>query len=243
MNIIVIPDIHTRYEKAERICRKYKSHKIVFIGDYFDDFNDTPDDNQYTAEWLSESLKKENRVHLIGNHDECYHPNRELFCSGFSSKKKEVINKVLTTADWDKLNYYHFENNWLFSHAGINRYWFGDPLNGKIHLNIIRNTINDSIKKQSIGYTNNAIWAADKYRSGNHEWGGILWQDWKKMELIPDLKQCVGHTPIPKIQIISDNITNSHIMNVDNSAMSIYMSEIVEIEENGNVNRIDTSYV
>lgn len=243
MNIIVIPDIHTHYEKAERICRKYKTHKFVFMGDYFDNFNDTPHENEYTAEWLVESLKNPNRIHLIGNHDECYNPKLNLYCSGFSIEKKNRINKVMTVQDWDKLKYFHFENKWLFSHAGINKYWFSNPLNGNIMINNIDSIINHAINKQLMGVSNNAIWAADKFRGGIHEWGGILWQDWKKMELIPNLKQCVGHTPLPKIQKISDNIINAHIMNVDNSAMKIYMSEVVEINENGDTNIIDTSYV
>lgn len=242
MKIIVIPDIHTHYEKAERICKKYKNHKFVFIGDYFDNFNDTPEDNRFTAEWLVESLKKPNRIHLIGNHDECYHPKLNLYCSGFSIPKKEVINKVMKIEDWDNLKYFHYENKWLFSHAGINKHWFSDPIQG-VSVEKIEDIIKDACTKQLMGDTDNAIWASDKYRGGKHEWGGILWQDWRKMELIPKLKQCVGHTPLPKIQKISDNIVNAHILNVDSSAMKIYMSEVIEIDENGNTTVIDTSYV
>jgi hypothetical protein len=61
--------------------------------------------------------------------------------------------------------------------------------------------------------------------------------------MLPKLKQCVGHTPLPKIQKISDEISSSMILNVDNSAMNIYMSEVVEINENGNTNIINTAYV
>lgn len=243
MNIIVIPDIHTKYEKAERVCRKFKDHKIVFIGDYFDNFNDTPEDNVFTAEWLVESLNKPNRIHLTGNHDECYNPKRKLFCSGFTETKKEAINKVLKPEHWDKLKYYHFENNWLFSHAGINRHWFGDPMSDKVNLDSLENKISNAIQKQLIGNLDNAIWAVDMYRGGSHQFGGILWQHWRKMELIPNLKQCVGHTPLDRIQIISDNIFNSHIMNIDNSATGIYLSEVVEIDEKGSITKIDVSYV
>jgi metallophosphoesterase superfamily enzyme len=128
MNILVIPDIHTHHEKAERICQKYKDHKIVFIGDYFDQFNDSVEDNMFTAEWLKESLGKQNRIHLRGNHDEHYDPRVSSICSGYSNQKKAGINKVLSIEDWDKLKYFHFENKWLFSHAGVNQYWFGNPV-------------------------------------------------------------------------------------------------------------------
>lgn len=243
MNIIVIPDIHTHYEKAERICNKYKDHQFIFTGDYFDFWDDTPEDNQYTAEWLVESLKKPNRIHLMGNHDECYHPQRTVACSGFSNQKKDTINKVMSIDDWNKIKYFHYENKWFFSHAGVNRHWFGDPITGYISLERIQSVIESSIAKQIIGDYDNAIWASDAFRGGFHDSGGILWQDWRKMELIPNFRQCVGHTPLNNIQKISDNIINAQILNVDNSAIRVYMSEVVEIQENGETKYLNTSYV
>mgnify|MGYP006270761375 CR=1 FL=1 len=37
--LIVVGDIHTKYPKVERIISKYgKTHKFIFMGDYFDQF-------------------------------------------------------------------------------------------------------------------------------------------------------------------------------------------------------------
>ena len=242
MKILVIPDIHTHYEKAERICRKYSDHKIVFLGDYFDQFNDTPDDNLFTAEWLKESMSKPNRIHLRGHHDEQYDPRISVFCSGFSGSKKTAINSVLSVEDWDKLKYFHFENTWLFSHAGVNLHWFSNPLDDKINIDDLQSKIDNAVVLQRTGNPDNCIWASDKMRGGRHQFGSILWADWRKLDLIPNLKQCVGHTPLHRITSLTDNIINAKNINVDCSAIT-YMSEVLQVEENGNVNILITTHV
>jgi len=122
--ILVIPDLHNKIETAEKIL-KAREHSVdytVLLGDYFDDFYDTPDIAANTAAWLKDSLQNPKRIHLIGNHDINY---REPFspvqkCAGFTEAKKNRINTILTPADWAKLKWFHYEpvGNWLFSHAG-----------------------------------------------------------------------------------------------------------------------------
>jgi len=240
--ILVLPDVHTHYEKAERICRKYPDHKIVAIGDYFDDFKATPDDNGFTADWLVTSLGKDNRIHLYGNHDLCYHPQVNLFCSGYSTANKTSINNVMKIEHWDKLKFFHYENGWYFSHAGISSHWFGNPVSDKITPERIQNIVDHAFVKHKTDDPDNALWAADRFRGGRHTKGGLLWNDWRNMDLIMGMKQVVGHTPIPKIVAITDNVNNCSIINVDNSAIT-YMSEVLEIDENGNPNILDTSHV
>jgi hypothetical protein len=245
MKIIVIPDVHTHYEKAERIMQMYKkTHKFVLLGDYFDQFKDTPHDNELTAEWLKTSLKDENRVHLIGNHDFQYFPWVKICCSGFSLEKKEAINKVLSIEDFDKLKFFHFENRCWFSHAGLTRHWFVNPMEDKITKDHIERKLNEAVDKvKGEGSLDNCIWASDTFRGGKHRKGGILWNDWRNLDLITGIYQVVGHTPIFKITSITDNITNSRITNVDSSASGIYMSEVLEISETGELNIINSAYV
>lgn len=243
MKTIVIPDIHTHYEKAERIMQKYKStHKFILLGDYFDQFNDNIHDNAATAEWLKESLKDSNRIHLIGNHDMHYFPYINVFCSGYSGEKKKSINSVLTLEDWDKLKFYHHEKNFYFSHAGLSKQWFMSPMSDKFDDNHIDNVLKSALEDLKLDKISNAIWAADMFRGGKERKGGILWNDWRNMDLTYGIKQIVGHTPIERITQITDNITDSAIINVDCSAIT-YMSEVLEISEGGSLNILDTSYV
>lgn len=244
MNIIVIPDVHTNFEKVERIIKKYrKDNKFVFVGDYFDQYNDTPEENYFTAKWLKDTLDDPNRVYLFGNHDLPYIPWAKFICSGFTLKKKEVINEVLTIDDWNKLKFFHFENRMYFSHAGLTEQWFVNPINNKLTIDYIQKQINDSVEKLKMGYLVNAIWASDKFRGGNDKKGGILWNDWRNADLIENVRQVFGHTPLQRISSISDNTNKTEIINVDCSKSGTYMSEVLQISDTGQTNVLDTSYV
>lgn len=244
MKTLIISDVHTHYAKAERICQKFKdTHKFIFLGDYFDQFNDTPEINLSTAEWLKHSLEDSNRIHLRGNHDEHYDPRVNLFCSGFSIEKKNAINSLLTIEDWDKLKYFHFENDWWFSHAGLTNYWFSEPMTGDIVESYVQKVIDNAIVKQRMGKPVNAIWAADAYRGGSEAVGSLLWADWRGLLLIEGVKQVVGHTPLRNIEMIFDMKYESTNINVDNSGSGVYHSECLEINESGHPNIINTSYI
>jgi hypothetical protein len=242
--LLIIGDIHTHYSKVERIISKYqKTHKFIFMGDYFDQFGDTPEINASTAHWLKTQMQERpDWVYLVGNHDEVYKPYTSCMCSGFSTQKKTAINEVMTIENWDKLRYFHYENGWWFSHAGITKHWFAHPMKEGITLENVQRSIDNAIKMQHAGQGDNAIWASSFARGGRHVVGGIVWQDWRDLELIPSFKQVVGHSPLKKIQAISDNVINSTIINVDNSAVA-YHSEVLEIDEKGNFKTIDTSYI
>ena len=94
MKTLIVPDIHNKIIEAESIIDHERPDNIVFLGDYFDDFNDSPIIAQQVAEWLKQSLKKPNRIHLIGNHDICYMTNGDQKCSGWDGAKQMFINKV-----------------------------------------------------------------------------------------------------------------------------------------------------
>ena len=99
VKIIIVPDIHNDYHTAKKIIKKENPDKIIFLGDYFDDFDDTIQDAENTAKWLKKSLKQENRIHLIGNHDLNYMTdNTNLKCAGYridigTQKSLEKLNR------------------------------------------------------------------------------------------------------------------------------------------------------
>ncbi len=47
---IIISDIHNDYFTAEKIIKKENPDKIIFLGDYFDDFDDTVKDSENTLQ-------------------------------------------------------------------------------------------------------------------------------------------------------------------------------------------------
>lgn len=216
MTTIIIPDIHNRVDWIEDTLSLLQPYdKVIFLGDYFDDFNDTIDDVINSAKWLKESLKKPNRIHLLGTHDIWYrfYYNPYLIVSGNTTEKEIAINHILDENDWNQLTLYHFEQNFLITHAGLHTYL----INGYVARNkdvlgqyIDNNTLNlgiidiidkiiDPATKEALidaseGHKN--LWLMAGYsRGGLQPVGGLIWLDWNvEFDPIPYINQIVGHS-------------------------------------------------
>ena len=116
MRTLIIPDIHNKFELAESIIEIESPDNVVFLGDYFDSFDDCMEVARQTATWLKESLKKSNRIHLLGNHDLSYKDTR-FACSGFTEEKLMALKQV--KVDLSKLQHYYWVEEWLCTHAGL----------------------------------------------------------------------------------------------------------------------------
>ncbi len=249
MNIIVIGDIHNHWVEAEEVASLYdKTHQVIFVGDYFDDFGDTAIDAEQTARWLKESLNKPNRIHLMGNHDINYsylnyktdhhgHPQNIYNCSGYDMKKDDAISRVMTEQDWDKIKFAHYENGFWFSHAGFHPNWFEHPIKGMDNEAIL-----EKLAKATEDYLNRTwnetIGAVGRCRGGMQKNGGILWlDDHREATLISNFKQVYGHTPtMGKIGIWDDpDFKNAVNINVDCGLL-----EVLEISEDGTYDTIKT---
>jgi len=89
MRTLIIPDIHHHTQNAEHWLRSQRYDRVVFLGDYFDDFNDTARDATNTARWLRERMDATTDIFLLGNHDAAYLFTGlpELGCAGFTQQK------------------------------------------------------------------------------------------------------------------------------------------------------------
>ncbi len=183
MKILIIPDIHHKWFEAEEIIDKENPDNIVFLGDYFDDFGDTIDVTSQTAHWLKNSIKKSNRIHLLGNHDLSY-LNQDYACPGFSEGKLFAIKN--TGVDLTKLMHYCWVGDWLCTHAGLTNNFFsaynyknlfvGEFLDNMIENNTYR------------------LYNCSNYRGGIDAHSGIVWCDYDEFVDIPNIKQIFGHT-------------------------------------------------
>jgi len=202
---LIIPDIHHKWAQAEKIISAVGADEIIFLGDYFDDFNDTPEMVTDTCDWLGESVNKPNRIHLFGNHDQSYAYGKSLRCSGYEQWKQFIVDDNLPKGVWNKLVWYHWlDNRWLLTHAGLHR------LNLPVSIIDFKNDRPTYIKKISdyldehiaIGLrkaaNNETYWThnAGRARWGQERVGGITWCDYN-VEFYPiaGINQIVGHTP------------------------------------------------
>ena len=206
VNTLIIPDRHHRVDEAEKIIKAVGPDRIIFLGDYFDDFNDTADDVRHTAEWLEWSVQQPNRIHLWGNHDPQYaYTYRTFQCSGYAQWKYWVVQEVLDFKTWDKLIWYHFlDDTFLLTHGGLHQHWLPEDIQ-KLHTDrplfhkrigeFLDNAIRDGFRLAAEGVRHWSL-SAGGSRGGSQRVGGIHWCDYQReFHPIRGLNQIVGHTP------------------------------------------------
>jgi len=222
--VLVIPDIHTKFVLAERIIEKEKPTKIIFLGDYFDEIDDSFEITKQTALWLKKSLTKPNRIHLLGNHDLSY-LNSKFATSGFSEEKNIIIKNA--GVNLSKLLHYCWINDWLCTHAGLSdnfyRQYNTEKVSVKEFLEKMVNTVSLREKAYSCSF----------FRGGNDPFGGIVWGDYREFADIPNLKQIFGHSKNFRVRQKKDKLKNSEHICLDTGLQNyaIYENEVMTIHK------------
>jgi hypothetical protein len=200
---LIIPDIHLHHLNAQRVIDTVPHDIVICLGDFFHDFNDTPEMNLETARWLKQKLAEPNFVALWGNHDlVSAFPSSETSCSGWTQEKQSEIDTVMAHQDWAKFKpCYHVEQgNWLISHAGISPNVFRT-----LSLDFIQRYCAEGIEYAKQGRFHPTI-AAGWERGGSAMYGGITWQDFAILLPVAEFKQIVGHTSrwdVPQVRFLN----------------------------------------
>ena len=189
MKTVVIPDIHNKYTVAEMIIDREKPDRTIFLGDYFDDFDDTLEITHNTATWLKNSMKKPDRIHLVGNHDWSYHTPLAR-CGGFSEIKMFTIREV--GINFESLWKWYWMDDWLCTHAGLGNTFFRFVTNNYKHDIVTdKEKMHPHLKRIA---TSDLFHAVSPVRGGRDKYSGILWSDTSEFVPIPGIKQIFGHT-------------------------------------------------
>ena len=227
MTTLVIPDIHNHTEEAEIQIEKYPADRVVFLGDYFDNFGDTAAIAKRTAKWLKQSLRNPNRIHLWGNHDLWYaFPGNRQICwigSGFTPEKREAIDKTITTDDWAKLKPVVDIDGIVLSHAGIDPRIFTHPVHGLTF---------ERICKQCEKALENAKAAIPDLVFDTES--GPFWLRWWALPVLDEFSQIVGHTPSHELNVETGGKQGKNF-NICLDSFGRYLAMI----DNGNVQMID----
>lgn len=218
---LIFPDQHHKVLWIEDFLKSQTYTELVFLGDYFDAFNDTVTDAQRTAYWLKYALEDYPDAHfLLGNHDIAYRfpTNHYLWCSGNTKAKSESINKILTQEDWAKFKLCHYTQGFLCSHAGITKHLYSvAPA-----VEDIENLCQDALEKASKVICT-PILDVGRSRGGGRPFGGITWGDWREFEPIEGINQIVGHTP--NFYVRSNSIPDSQNYCIDTQAAHVGVIE------------------
>ena len=202
---LVVPDIHNNFTAAEERIAEVRERfpgrisQIVFLGDYFDDYGDTPEMTRQTAEWLQHSVEQSDRVHLVGNHDLAYlAPSPFTWCSGFEDAKFAIASPILDAMPRERFRAALEVDGWLLSHAGFHQRHAA----GRAPAELI--ALADSALRQLWEGAQPELFAAGYARGGSAPSGGITWCDWiKEFQPTSGIHQIVGHTPARTIRLFA----------------------------------------
>lgn len=212
-------DLHNRWQIVEYIIstlreeRQLKIDQIIFLGDYFDSFGDTPEIATATATWLAQSIMQPDRIHLVGNHDMPYlllpeaaagghHLPMKLRCPGFTIEKHWAIRKIIREEHIARFRGMHYAADFLFSHAGILGSLIPEPSVTKYPNKTIPEAITSYVNDELRELVVESKWFERPFpifysgdRMGFANPGGVTWADWHtEFEPTEGLNQIVGHS-------------------------------------------------
>lgn len=200
MRTLVIPDIHLRCAAVDRILDALagRYEQVVFLGDYLDDFGDTPEETLRVAKWLAASIAQPNRFHIVGNHDLAYlAPSSFTRCAGWTPEKMRAAAPVLNLLPRDRLHAAIEIDGWLLSHAGF------APAFATCQTAAELVEWSDGQLRTLFAGGRPRIFAAGHGRGGREPVGGMTWCDWDtEFAPTPRLHQLVGHSPYQHVRIV-----------------------------------------
>jgi hypothetical protein len=222
-SVLVFSDVHQRINWAREVMDFEQGNydKIVFLGDMADSFHSPPEVSgiRETAAFHRELVEMRNCRCILGNHcaplaetarmAQTFQHKRKIFnfCSGFTRSKSIEYAKEMTPDHWKKVKLFTLCNGWLLSHAGMPKWiWdMGDSMayNEKEPDDILRQIWLESERALScIEAREHAFLRCGYIRGGDHESGGITWQDISEFRDNLIYPQIFGHSSAPFVRQI-----------------------------------------
>lgn len=228
MRTLVVGDVHLRLEQVKVILDRFSNvDRRVFVGDLFDDFDDSVERTIEVAEYARDVLASDVNTHILwGNHDIQYAiPFREgLLCSGWAPGKAFALKDAAFQPLWDKFEPFTRVEQFLVTHAGVHGSFikgFEDAVDARLQ-ELWRETV-AALEQQQV----HPLLRAGATRGGGNAVGGITWLDWnREFEPVSGLSQIVGHTPDDRVRLKEDKAKTSQNWNVDT-----YLKQVVIVQD------------
>lgn len=205
MNYLFVGDIHNHtymFEDIKRLDNEYHFDKIIFVGDYVDDWNTSNVESMITLNQLL-LLKESNYekyILLLGNHEISYlgYP-----CSGHKYENDAELQNMLEQ-DIKMFDLYYKikcgDKEYICSHAGFNndylRYIFKQANSYHDYIKELDNINRDKLDNLEL------LRACSFRRGGYSPFGSFIWSDitehisfnMNEYPIFPN--QIIGHSPI-----------------------------------------------
>lgn len=220
--IVYVGDIHGEIAQLTKIVQKYTGAYFVFLGDIFDSYERTVDEQLQCFDIVRSIVDSGNGTLLLGNHELSY-LDQDYRCSGYNP----ILQVQIDTA-WIMKNakLYYWGEHHLVTHAGINEQYYS--------------LLADMYKTYSASMGLRALWEefvrggfaakaliglCGVIRGGRCMFGGPLWSDLSEFDNIY-APQIFGHTKVQYIKEIR------HSDKYFNYCIDCGLEEVL-IEDNG----------
>jgi len=206
MKIICVPDIHqtTYWEKLVKFDLN-KIDKIIFLGDYFDNWiNEWPHQGENFEKIIQFKTEFPDKIDILfGNHDTSYLLNER--CSGYQPYNAKYITKAIESSI-KFMQIVSIYDNYLFSHSGVSYRWMMQT--GIKEVN--------EINRLFLEKPNYFRWVGpDNY--GNNINEGPLWIRPESLlkTSIKSYNQIVGHTEVNLLEYKKSQYSGMNILCID----------------------------
>ena len=199
MKLIAIGDLHGR-NVWEKIADEEFDY-FVFIGDYFDPYEDISIEEEIANFHQIIKFKKkfpEKVILLFGNHDFHYLKSTNQKYSRYNFDFHTLIDEVVELAMDEKLFQMCFQfEHYLFSHAGITKTWLKN-FGIKNDKNLVEN-INNLLYKNPEVFEFRQL--KDSKSNGNNIYQSPIWvrPDSLKKDAVENVVHVIGHSKKPHI--------------------------------------------
>ena len=214
MKVLAIPDIHLKpwiLDKADRILLKHACEKIVFLGDFVDDWGQENNIGLYNATFdsLIKFLKEHDCLICWGNHDMSYIWNKRE--TGFSYMALQTVRERISEVEklmngsyfsdkmaYEKAAYIHRIDNIIFSHGGLMQSFVEE---WKSEIAEMSNKPENDISIDDILKTVNRMGAMALWEDNSPLWARPNWAYMDDIYIPMNEKeqpmfQIIGHTPV-----------------------------------------------
>lgn len=224
MRILAIGDVHGR--KKWEAMQSEEVDKVIFVGDYFDHFNITQEDQIKNFENILEWKRREpEKVTLLfGNHDYHYLLFGKVQFSGY--RANALISQIIDESVKNKeLQLVYTYDNYLFSHAGVSQVWMDFFIKEGYQFDDLNDILIQKPKVLNFGHYG---WPISEY--GDDPDQGPLWIRPYSLGTSPlnGWKQVVGHTVHKNINISGDLIfidspDTNEVLEINDGLANIYL--------------------
>ena len=130
--MLIVGDVHCKINIVNLVEKHLKDYdKVVFLGDYVDDW-EMPAEASYKTLTRLIDLKKKNPEKitlLLGNHDLSEGWGGDFTCSGYKEETHSLVKDLYKTrldGNVPVFDMAYSKGNFLFTHGGLDERWFED---------------------------------------------------------------------------------------------------------------------